>query len=99
MKLLLSLLFVVSGAATASSKTVVEGAPAKEKYEALLAEKSATPESVVAYTNMFFGDDKHPQYGRLWFTTAHHKVSPKLFCYEYDYRDAGVKEYLCEVYE
>lgn len=86
--------YSVKGAA----KQVVKGETAELMYQDFEQQRAQEPEKVVASTTMYFADWERPELGRLWLTTIYRRDDLKRFCYEYDFREKSVKEYLCEIY-
>jgi hypothetical protein len=97
MRLILSALVFFSATA-ALAKTIVRGDPAQLMYQELISLKQSHPETVASNTNMFFGDDLHPERGRLWLTTVYKTENRNRICYQYDYREVAIIDYMCEVY-
>jgi hypothetical protein len=80
----------------ALAKEIIRDEPARVLYNELLAEQTADPEAVKSNTNAFFGDLERPHLGRLWLTSIYRADDWSLVCYQYDFRDTKVLEYLCE---
>jgi hypothetical protein len=82
----------------ASAKQIIKGDSAHQLYNDMVSLQMKNPGEFVSYTNGFFGDAERPQLGKLWLTTIYPKATHDTFCYEYDFRESNVKEYLCELY-
>ncbi len=83
----------------ASAKEIVRGEPAKKMYMDLFTLQTRSPGEVTSYISGYFGDSERPNLGKLWVTTIYLNVTkPTTFCFESNFREAGVVEYMCEIY-
>jgi hypothetical protein len=97
MKLVFVLLTGLFLSIQASAKQIITGDEAKVSYEELVKLQVESPNDYVSYTHAFFGDDRHPELGRVWLTTIFRHGDVSTICYEYDYRESNAKDYLCEL--
>lgn len=81
-------------ACVAQAREVFKGEPALAEYTRL---KQLPTGQTGSVRNLYFGDAERPQLGRLAITTIYPIPNEqKLFCYESDFYQVGVKEYVCE---
>jgi hypothetical protein len=79
------------------AKQIIKDAPAQSLYEQLMSEQTQRPDEFTMYSNLFFGDDYHPERGKMRLTTIFAKADAHTICYQSDYVDVGMVDYMCEV--
>ena len=91
-----SLIFALLLSLNVSAKEVIRGTEAQDLYDGLIQEQVLNSEAVTSNVTAYFGDIERPHLGRLWLTSIFRRNDWSFICYQYDFRDSGVIEYLCE---